>query len=42
MAKSFEEFANRVMSPKSRARAARRTKELVQERRPFFPNGGLH
>lgn len=24
------------------AYAARRTKELVQERRPFFPNGGLH
>jgi len=31
MAKSFDELANRVMSAKSRARAARRTKELLAE-----------
>ncbi|MGA2585191.1 MAG: helix-turn-helix transcriptional regulator [Tepidisphaeraceae bacterium] len=31
MAKSFDELANRVMSVKSRARAARRTKELLAE-----------
>ncbi|MGD0389327.1 MAG: helix-turn-helix transcriptional regulator [Tepidisphaeraceae bacterium] len=31
MAKSFDELANRVMSAKSRARADRRTKELLAE-----------
>ena len=31
MAKSFDELANRVMSAKSRACAARRTKELLAE-----------
>ncbi|HEX4054348.1 MAG TPA: helix-turn-helix domain-containing protein [Tepidisphaeraceae bacterium] len=31
MAKSFDELANRVMSAKSRARADRRTKELLLE-----------
>jgi transcriptional regulator with XRE-family HTH domain len=31
MAKSFDELANRVMSAKSRARAARRTKEFLAE-----------
>jgi len=31
MAKSFDELANRVMSAKSRARAARRTRELLAE-----------
>jgi transcriptional regulator with XRE-family HTH domain len=31
MAKSFDELTNRVMSPKSRARASRRTKELLAE-----------
>jgi DNA-binding XRE family transcriptional regulator len=31
MAKSFDELADRVMTPKSRARAARRTKELLAE-----------
>jgi len=31
MAKSFDELADRLMSGKSRARAARRTKELLAE-----------
>jgi transcriptional regulator with XRE-family HTH domain len=31
MAKSFDELADRVMSAKSRARAARRSKELLAE-----------
>ena len=31
MAKSFDKLANRVMSAKSRARAARRTRELLAE-----------
>ena len=31
MAKSFDELANRVMSPKARARAAVRAKELLAE-----------
>jgi transcriptional regulator with XRE-family HTH domain len=31
MAKSFDELAKRVMSPASRARAARRTHELLAE-----------
>src|SRR5271170_1334240 len=31
MAKSFDQLANRVMGAKSRARAARRTRELLAE-----------
>jgi transcriptional regulator with XRE-family HTH domain len=31
MAKSYDQLANRVMSPRSRARAARRTQQLLAE-----------